>query len=232
MDEKQTYTQEELNERLRTGQIRTVDKELQRKILKGEELTKEEKKQFGMDFEEWKKYRDAERENMAEGLRWGAWPILFICGFFLLTSAVSNTKYLRIDPGAGTSVWVLTIVSWILAAASIIGAFWMKNRGHKLRMRQLEREQELLYDYVHENDVGDSEKMSGDVQGQKVTSERGNATSSAPECGGQPEVSGKQGAARTSQGGLFAKARLAAALPEEETTEPPVQEEKTEEDGL
>lgn len=144
------YTEDELNERLRSGKISTIDKELQRKILKGETLTEDEKKQFGMDFEEWKFYHDTEREHMVEGFRWSVWPILFICGFFLLSSAISNTKYLRVDPSAGTSVWVTTIVSWVLAAASIIGAFWMKNHGHRLKMRQLEKEQELLQAYVHE----------------------------------------------------------------------------------
>ena len=154
------YTEEELNERIRSGKISTIDKELQRKILKGETLTEEEKKQFGMDFEEWKFYHDTEREHMVEGFRWGIWPILFICGFFLLSSAVANTKYLRVDPSAGTSVWVTTIVSWVLAAASIIGAFWMKNHGHRLKMRQLEKEQELLQAYVHEGIDADEEKES------------------------------------------------------------------------
>lgn len=67
-----TSAETELNEKLRSGQIRTVDKELQRKILNGEELTEEEKKQFGMDFEEWKAYHDTERAHMVEGFRWGA----------------------------------------------------------------------------------------------------------------------------------------------------------------
>ena len=156
----QKYTEDELNERLRSGKISTIDKELQRKILKGETLTEEEKKQFGMDFEEWKFYHDTEREHMVEGFRWGVWPILFICGFFLLSSAISNTKYLRVDPSAGTSVWVTTIVSWVLAAASIIGAFWMKNHGHRLKMRQLEKEQELLQAYVHEDMDENEEKGS------------------------------------------------------------------------
>lgn len=157
---RQKYSEDKLNERLRSGKIGTIDKDLQRKILKAETLTEEEKKQFGMDFEEWKLYHDTEREHMIEGFRWGVWPILFICGFFLLSSAISNTKYLQVDPSAGVSVWVTTIVSWVLAAASIIGAFWMKNHGHRLKMRQLEKEQELLQTYVHEGISEDEEKIA------------------------------------------------------------------------
>ena len=189
------YTEEELNERIRSGKISTIDKELQRKILKGETLTEEEKKQFGMDFEEWKFYHDTEREHMVEGFRWGIWPILFICGFFLLSSAVANTKYLRVDPSAGTSVWVTTIISWVLAAASIIGAFWMKNHGHRLKMRQLEKEQELLQAYVHE-DMDENEEKGSDL-----------SENMSDACEKTSEMHGKMSGKRSVS--LFEKAALA-----------------------
>lgn len=191
------YTEDELNERLRSGKISTIDKELQRKILKGETLTEEEKKQFGMDFEEWKFYHDTEREHMVEGFRWGVWPILFICGFFLLSSAISNTKYLRVDPSAGTSVWVTTIVSWVLAAASIIGAFWMKNHGHRLKMRQLEKEQELLQAYVHEG-------MDEEEKGSDLSEDMSDA------CEKTSEIHEKMSENKSSS--LFEKAALAANI--------------------
>ena len=61
--------------------------------MAGEELTEEEKAYFG-NYDEWKVAHDKARADTIEGIRCNAWPALFICTFFLLSTAFINTRFL------------------------------------------------------------------------------------------------------------------------------------------
>ena len=76
-----------------------TENEIRKKVLRGEELTEQEKRQMGMDYDEWKQMHEESQESLLETYWWGSWPMLFICGFFLLSAAVNNTRYLM-DSGA------------------------------------------------------------------------------------------------------------------------------------
>jgi len=113
-----------------------VENKIHDKILKGEDLTDFEKQQMGMDYDEWKQMHEASRESLIEIYRWGSWPMLFICGFFLLSSAVRNTRYLMEGGQADTSVLFVAAAGWVLGLASVAVSFYMKK---VCRQKQLQR---------------------------------------------------------------------------------------------
>lgn len=125
-----------------------MDKEtearLKKKIMAGEELTEEEKAYF-VNYDEWKVRHDQAHKETLEGLKWSAWPILFICGFFLLTSAIRNTKYIMaVSGGVPTSTWLMAIGGWILGVGAVIGSFYMKHRANEVQKRAREANQLML----------------------------------------------------------------------------------------
>lgn len=113
-----------------------MDKEtearLKKKIMAGEELTEEEKANF-VNYDEWKVAHDKARADTIEGLRWNAWPALFICAFFLLSTAFNNTRFLcAVHWQAESGIITTTIASWILGIAAVVGSFWMKHKAAKI----------------------------------------------------------------------------------------------------
>ncbi len=116
-----------------------MDKEtearLKRKIMANEELTEEEKQYF-QNYDEWKVQHDKARQDTIEGLRWNVWPVLFICAFFLLSTAFNNTRYLNaVNWQADFSVYLTTLSSWLLGGVSAVGAFWMKKKASVIQQR-------------------------------------------------------------------------------------------------
>lgn len=92
-----------------------MDKEtearLKKKIMANEELTEEEKANF-VNYDEWKVAHDKARADTIEGLRWNAWPALFICAFFLLSTAFNNTRFIiALSGNVGSDVWLTTIAT-------------------------------------------------------------------------------------------------------------------------
>ncbi len=119
--------------------MKKIDWKERERILSGEELTEEEKQQFGMDYDEWKAMHDESRQELVESYRWGSWPMLFIAGFFLITSGIRNTKILM-ELGMG--------------AVSIVVAIFMRKKSKELQCRKMERE-------LKEKEMHEAEKMSG-----------------------------------------------------------------------
>lgn len=118
-----------------------TEERLKKKIMANEELTEEEKKYF-VNYDEWKIAHDQARKDTIEGLRWNAWPILFICAFFLLSTAFNNTRYiLASGGGASGSVYFTTAASWLLGLASVAGAFYMKRQANKIAKRAADANQ-------------------------------------------------------------------------------------------
>ncbi|MDO4623393.1 MAG: hypothetical protein Q4B22_10620 [Eubacteriales bacterium] len=120
-----------------------LEKELKRKIMAGEELTAEEKSYF-VNYDEWKAAHDSSRAGLIESYRWNVWPFLFICAFFLLTTAFNNTKIWRAGGAMDTGTMAATIASWILGIAGVIGSFLMKGRANKLAQERREANQLIL----------------------------------------------------------------------------------------
>lgn len=113
-----------------------MDKEtearLKKKIMANEELTEEEKK-FFKNYDEWKVEHDRARKATIEGLRWNAWPALFICAFFLFSTTFQNIRYLQaVNWQAEPSVYAITIISCLLGTVGAVGAFWMKHKASKI----------------------------------------------------------------------------------------------------
>lgn len=135
--------------------MKKIDWKERERILSGEELTEEEKQQFGMDYDEWKAMHDESRQELVESYRWGSWPMLFIAGFFLITSGIRNTKILM-EPGmgAGAGIIALAVASWALGAVSIVVAIFMRKKSKELQCRKMERE-------LKEKEMHEAEKMSG-----------------------------------------------------------------------
>jgi len=122
-----------------------MDKEtearLKKKIMANEELTEEEKQYF-VNYDEWKLAHDQARKDTIEGIRWNAWPILFICAFFLLSTAFHNTRYLISAGGAAAvSTYVTTVLSWLLGIGGAAGSFYMKHKAGQIAKRISEANQ-------------------------------------------------------------------------------------------
>lgn len=122
-----------------------MDKEtearLKKKIMANIELTEEEKKHF-VNYDQWKIAHDQARKDTIEGLRWNAWPALFICAFFLLSTAFQNTRFiLAVSGNVGSDIWMTTIASWFLGIAAVIGSFWMKGKANAFSRRAQEANQ-------------------------------------------------------------------------------------------
>lgn len=127
-----------------------MDKEtearLKKKIMANEELTEEEKANF-VNYDEWKVAHDKARADTIEGLRWNAWPALFICAFFLLSTAFNNTRFIiALSGNVDRSIWLTTIASWILGIVAVIGSFWMKGKANAIYRRTQEANQLELAD--------------------------------------------------------------------------------------
>lgn len=115
-----------------------TEERLKKKIMANEELTEEEKAYF-VNYDEWKIAHDKARADTIEGLRWNAWPALFICAFFLLSTAFNNTRFIvAVSGNADRSIWLTTIASWILGIAAVIGSFWMKRKANAIQRRARE----------------------------------------------------------------------------------------------
>lgn len=122
-----------------------MDKEtearLKKKIMANEELTEEEKANF-VNYDEWKVAHDKARADTIEGLRWNAWPALFICAFFLLSTAFNNTRFIiALSGNVDSSIWLTTIASWFLGIVAVIGSFWMKGKANAIYRRAQEANQ-------------------------------------------------------------------------------------------
>lgn len=114
---------------------RELEARLKKKIMANEELTEAEKKYF-VNYDAWKAAHDQARKDTMDGIRWNAWPALFICAFFLLSTAFQNTKYLlAVGGNADVSVFVTTGVSWVLGIAAVVGSFYMKHRANEIARR-------------------------------------------------------------------------------------------------
>ena len=115
-----------------------LERALKKKIMAGEELTEEEKKYF-VNYDEWKAAHDAAHAATVEGLRWNAWPVLFVCAFFLVSNAVQNIRIISALGGAaGSSLYTQMVISIVLGAASVIGSFYMKHRANEIHRKQSE----------------------------------------------------------------------------------------------
>lgn len=133
---------------------RETEARLKKKIMAGEELTEEEKANF-VNYDEWKVAHDKARADTIAGLRWNAWPALFICAFFLLSTAFNNTRFLiAVGWQNQSDVLVTTIASWILGIAAVIGSFWMKNKAAKIA-RAVAESNQLMVASQQETDPDD-----------------------------------------------------------------------------
>ena len=112
---------------------KATEERLKKKIMANEELTEEEKAYF-KNYDEWKIAHDQARKDTIEGLRWNAWPVLFICAFFLLSTAFQNTRYL-LAAGGSASLYLTTAASWLLGLASVAGSFYMKHKAGAIAKR-------------------------------------------------------------------------------------------------
>ena len=119
-----------------------TENEIRKKVLRGAELTEQEKRQMGMDYDEWKQMHEESQESLLETYWWGSWPMLFICGFFLLSAAVNNTRYLMNGGQPDASVIAVAAAGWILGLASVIMSFWMKKVSRQKQMLRAQRAQE------------------------------------------------------------------------------------------
>ncbi len=114
---------------------RETEARLKKKIMANEELTEEEKK-FFVNYDQWKAVHDQARKDTIEGIRWNAWPILFICAFFLLSTAFHNTRYIMAAGGAAAvSTYLTTGFSWLLGIAGAAGSFYMKHKAGEIAKR-------------------------------------------------------------------------------------------------
>lgn len=120
---------------------RETETRLKKKIMANEELTEEEKKLF-VNYDEWKAAHDQARKDTIEGIRWNAWPVLFLCAFFLLSTAFQNTRYiLAAEGGADVSTYLTTGVSWLLGLAGAAGSLYMKHKAGQIAKRASEAKQ-------------------------------------------------------------------------------------------
>jgi len=123
---------------------RETEERLKKKILANEELTEEEKKLF-VNYDEWKVAHDQARKDTIEGIRWNAWPLLFICAFFLLSTAFQNTRYiLGVGGGVDVSTYLTTGLSWLLGLAGAAGSFYMKHKAGQISKRISEANQLMV----------------------------------------------------------------------------------------
>ena len=114
---------------------KATEERLKKKIMATEELTEEEKAYF-KNYDEWKAAHDQARKDTIEGLRWNAWPLLFICAFFLLSTAFQNTRYILAAGGTENgSLYLTTAASWLLGLASVAGSFFMKHKAGEIAKR-------------------------------------------------------------------------------------------------
>lgn len=131
---------------------KATEERLKKKILANEELTEEEKAYF-RNYDEWKIAHDQARKDTIEGLRWNAWPLLFICAFFLLSTAFQNTRYILAAGGAvDGSVYLTTAVSWLLGLASVAGSFYMKHKAAEIAKRTADASQLTVVEETEETE--------------------------------------------------------------------------------
>ncbi len=131
---------------------RETEARLKKKIMANEELTEEEKK-FFVNYDEWKTAHDRARKATIEGIRWNAWPLLFICAFFLLSTAFHNTRYIMAaGDGAAISIYLTTGFSWLLGLAGAAGSFYMKHKAGQIARQVTEAGQLAVAESPEEAD--------------------------------------------------------------------------------